>query len=211
MPRTTIRQRWSDIALNRTGMRAPAISRRLGIPQRAVWWRLKSTCRQANDVKDLPRSGRPCKGMCQQWLQLGLSWNLRRPTAQKYTDHILGHHVEPHIDNHVLADSVVFMQECASAHAARISEGFFANAVIDVLLWPTKGPDINIIENIWSYLSRRINGMDPLHRNAAELRAAVHCEWQSVPHARIRRLVTSVARRFVPSWRLQMDISIINE
>ena len=38
MPRTTIRQCWSVIALialNRTGMRAPAIFRRIGIPRRA--------------------------------------------------------------------------------------------------------------------------------------------------------------------------------
>ena len=204
MPGTTIR--WSVIALNRTGMRAPAILRRLGIPQRAVYGILSRLAARPNEVKDLPRCGRPCRRMCQQWLQTGLSWHLRRLTAQKYTDHILGPHVEPHIDNHVLADRVVFMQDVASPHAARISEGFLANAAIDVLLWPTKGRDINIIENIWSYISGRINGMNPLPRNTTELRAAVHSEWQSVTHARIRRLVTSVARRFMSSCRLQMDI-----
>ena len=211
MPRTTIRQCWSVIALNRTGMRAPTISRRLGIPQRSVFGILSRLAVRPNEVKDLPGSGRPRKGMCQQWLQTGLSWHLRRLTAQKYTDHILGPHVEPHIDNHVLADRGVFMQDGASPHAARISEGFLASAAIDVLLWPTKGPDISIIENIWSYISRRINGINPVPRNTAELRAAVHNEWQSVTHPRIRRLVTSAARQFVPSWRLLMDISIIDK
>ena len=57
-----------------------------------------------------------------------------------------------------------------------MSEGFLANAAIDVLLWPAKGPDINIIESIWSYISRRINGMNPLHRNTVGFRAAVHNE-----------------------------------
>ena len=70
---------------------------------------------------------------------------------------------------------------------ARISEGFLANAAIYVLLWPAKGPDINISESMWSYISRRINGMNPLHRNTTGLRAAVHNEWQSVTQARIRR------------------------
>ena len=68
-----------------------------------------------------------------------------------------------------------------------MSEGFLANAAIDVILWPAKGPDINISESIWSYISRRIDGMNPLPRNTAGLRAAVHNEWQSVTQARIRR------------------------
>ena len=69
MPRTTIRQRWSVIALialNRTGMTAPAIFRRIGIPRRAVYGVLRRHAVRLNEVTDLPRSGRPRKGMCQQ-------------------------------------------------------------------------------------------------------------------------------------------------
>ena len=78
MPRTTIRQLWSVIdliALNRTGMRAPAIFRRIGIPRRAVYMYgvLRVHAVRPNEVTDLPRSGRPRKGMCQQLLQTGLS------------------------------------------------------------------------------------------------------------------------------------------
>ena len=66
MPRTTIRQRWSFIALNRTGMRAPAILRRIGIPRRAVYGVLSRHAVRPNEVTNLPRSGTPRKGMCQQ-------------------------------------------------------------------------------------------------------------------------------------------------
>ena len=106
-----MRQRWSVIALvalNRTGMRAPAIFRRIGIPRRAVYGALRRHAVRPNEVTDLPRSGRPRKGMCQQCLQTGLSWHYGGLTAQKYADHILGPHNEPHIDNHALADIVVF-------------------------------------------------------------------------------------------------------
>ena len=61
-----------------------------------------------NEVTDLPRSGIPRKGMCHQWLQTGISWHYGGLTAQKYTDHILGPHNEPHIDDHALADRVAF-------------------------------------------------------------------------------------------------------
>ena len=64
------------------------------------------------------------------------------------------------------------MQDGATPHTARISQAFLTNATIGVLLWPAKSPDINTTENAWSVISRRINSMDPLLRNAAELRAA---------------------------------------
>ena len=43
----------------------------------------------------------------------------------------------------------------------------------DLLLWPHKSPDINIIEKIWSDISREINTKNSMPRNAHELRAAV--------------------------------------
>ena len=108
-----------------------------------------------------------------------LIWHYGGPTAQKYTDHILGPHDEPHIDLSCIGRYSWFQ--------ASISERFFANAAIYVLLWPAKGPDINIIESIWSYISRPINGMNPLPRNTTGLRVAVHNEWRGVTQARIRR------------------------
>ena len=111
IPRTTMRQLWSVIALivlNRTGMRAPAILRRIGIPRRAVYGVLRRHAVRPNEVTDLPHSGRPRTGMCQQWLKTGLSWHYEGLTAQKYADHILGPHNEPRIDNHASVDIVVF-------------------------------------------------------------------------------------------------------
>ena len=179
MPRTTIRQRWGVIALNIAGMRAPAILRRIGMPRRAIYGVLSRHAVRPNEVKHLPRSGRPRKGMCQQWLKTGLSWHYRGLTAHKCTDHIIRLHDEPHIDNHALADRVVF--KSGQARAFLPMRWLMSSCV------PAKGPDINIIEIIWSYISRRINEMNPLPGNTAGLRAAVHNEWQSVAQARFRR------------------------
>ena len=77
-----------------------------------VWWksglRAVAMWSSSSFTKNLPRSGRPRTGMYQQWLQTGLSWHYGGLTAQKYTNHILSPHDEPHIDNHALADRVVF-------------------------------------------------------------------------------------------------------
>ena len=96
MPRTTIRQRWSVIALNGTGMKAPDISRRLGIPRRTVYGILSRHAVRPNEVKDLPCSGRPRKTTPREDRRLGRltprnrfctsielrrRWNLGRPVS----------------------------------------------------------------------------------------------------------------------------------
>ena len=53
--------------------------------------------------------------------------------------------------------------------------------------------------------------MNPLPRNTTELRTAVHNDDRASHKWASDGLVTSVARRFVPSWRHQIDMSIINK
>ena len=65
MPHTTIRQRCGVIALialNRTGMTAPAIFRRIGIQRRAVYGIIRRHAVRPNEVTDPPRSGNPTRG-----------------------------------------------------------------------------------------------------------------------------------------------------
>ena len=142
--------------------------------------------------------------LCEQWVhgcvnngtRLCASARLCRGSPVKYVDEVLSPHVEPHIDNTRLQTGLSSCKmEPPPHYAARISTDFLTAAAIDVLLWPAKSPDINIIENIWSSMSRFINGMKPMPRTVAELRTAVHISWQRESQARIRRLVASVPRR----------------
>ena len=139
-------------------------------------WHPKSTCRQAQWRVSLAVAD-PRRGCVSSDCKLDLVHIHGGLTAQKYTDDILRPHAEQRIDNHALANRAVFMQDGASPHTARVSQEFLVNAAIDVLLSSAKSIDISIIENIWSYISRRINCMNPLPRNDAELRAAVGNEW----------------------------------
>ena len=87
------------------------------------------------------------------------------------------------------------MQDGATPHTARVSQDYLHQAAIDVMLWPSISPDLSIMENIWSFMSRHINAAEVLPRNAEQLRGAVHNAWQAVSQARIRRLVASLRRR----------------
>ena len=153
-----------------------------------------------NEVTDFPRSGRPRKGMCQQWLQTGLSWHYGGLTAQKYTDHILGPHNEPHIDNHTLADRVDFKPGYARGFFRLMSSCGQQRARIAILLraYGRIYPDalmewIHYLEIPLGFVQQCPTDDRASHKRASD------------------GLGTSVARRFVPSCGLQIDMSIIHK
>ena len=53
-------------------------------------------------------------------------------------------------------------------HVSTLCQEFFIESGINVLDWPSYSPDLNIIENIWAYLSKEIYGQGPL-RNLRHL------------------------------------------
>ena len=73
---------------------------------------------------------------------------------------------------------------------------------IDVL-WPTKSTNINTTENVWSILLRHINGMNPLLKNAAEIRATCRiAEHRKRVHTTIsgQRSTPTLHSRRTSSW-----------
>ena len=180
-----------------------SILRRIGIPRRAVYGVWSRHAVRPNEVKDLPRSGRPRMGMCQQWLQTGLRWHYGGLTAQKYADHIL----RPHRISRTLM--IMHWQiELSSRQDKRwvscqkwrlMSSYGQQRAPISILL--------RAYGRIYPYAS-----MEWIHYLEIPLGfVQQHTMNDRASHKRASDgLVTSVARRFVPSCRLQIDMSIIN-
>ena len=82
--------------------------------------------------------------------------------AQRYVDEILGPHVEPHVGNHRLMGRPIDMQDGATPHTARLSQEYIHWAAVDVMLWPSMSPNLNIIEDIWLYMSCHISMLPQL-------------------------------------------------
>lgn len=86
--------------------------------------------------------------------------------SRKYKD-MLSIFAVPYI-RQKLGNDFIFQQDNCPVHTSAEIMEFFDNQGIDILEWPSRSPDLNLIENVWSDLSRIVyDGPQP--KNLKEL------------------------------------------
>jgi hypothetical protein len=65
---------------------------------------------------------------------------------------------------------------------------------VQTIPWPAMSPDMNHIENVWDFITRKINQRNPKCQDIDELRTDILQEWQQFRQERFRRLVRSMTR-----------------
>jgi transposase len=76
--------------------------------------------------------------------------------SRKYV-HTLDTHLVPFLENQPLLVKYVFQHDNAPCHKSRETTAFLTENAIDMLdSWPPYSPDLNIIENLWAFMKRKL-------------------------------------------------------
>lgn len=104
--------------------------------------------------------------------------------------HLLQHHVLP---LRLPENGITFIQDNAPVHKSRRSMNWFNHNNISLMDWPPQSPDLNIIENAWSYLKTLVERHE-IHTLQDVWEAAEH-EWMNIPNEYFQKLIESMPRR----------------
>ena len=115
-----------------------------------------------------------------------------RLDAELYID-ILGNCLLPTIDSFASDESIIFQQDNAPCHRARSVKEWFRENNVEVLTWPPYSPDLNCIENLWSWLDKQLAKLEI--QNLEQLKAEVVTILDSVPLELCQRLINSMPNR----------------
>lgn len=90
----------------------------------------------------------------------------------------------------------VFVQDSAPAHSAAVTQDWLKENVPNFISkkeWPAKSPDLNPIENLWSYLKNEAQKSQP--KNKDQLKKTLQKIWRAIPLEQIRKFTDSMKSR----------------
>jgi transposase len=122
--------------------------------------------------------------------------------SEKYID-ILDTNLWPVIVRHFPNGSYLFQDDNAPVHRSRRTQEFIARNRIKGMSWPAQSPDLNIIENVWLYIKRKLQSQLHNINSADELFQHTLRIWQDINLHYVRNLYNSVPRRIQQVIRLK--------
>ena len=112
-------------------------------------------------------------------------------TAQRYVDTLKAHLIQNKNKNTI--KRMVFQQDGASSHTAKLTRAFFSEIGLTVLPWPANSPDLNPIENIWSVLKQNVEKHEIKTKD--ELIRVVEKEWNRLDMNLVRKRISWMKNR----------------
>ena len=94
-----------------------------------------------------------------------------------------------------LGETWTFQQDNASIHRSKVTKKWFKDHKVDVLAWPAKSPDLNIIENVWGQLVRAVYPNGKQYHSRNDLIWAIGTAWFELSESYLQKLYRSIPRR----------------
>ena len=106
---------------------------------------------------------------------------------------VLEHFMLPSSDQLFGEQDFTFQHDLAPAHSAKSTKKWFEDHGITVLSWPANSPDLNVIENLWGIMKRKLQKYRC--SNLKQLKASIEQVWKSVTPEDCGKLVASMPLR----------------
>lgn len=88
-------------------------------------------------------------------------------------------------------------QDNAPIHISAHTRDWMRRNSVNTLSWPARSPDLNIIENLWGLLVRRVYCNARQFGNEQDLKEAIEEAWATIDQESISRLFRSLTRRML--------------
>jgi hypothetical protein len=92
------------------------------------------------------------------------------------------------------ASGVIFQQDGASIHTAKVIKAHLKRQKFTVLPWPAHSPDLSPIENLWADLKKRLLDRHP-EMTKKNIWEVVDAEWENTPKELCATLLHSMPNR----------------
>ena len=102
---------------------------------------------------------------------------------------------------------MVFMQDNAPCHKARVIMDFLEEINIETLDWPPQSPDMNPIENLWAVIKKRRQKKYGLPRDKEELIVQIFDIWDNIEPEFMLKLANSANTRIKAVLKLKGKVS----
>jgi len=89
--------------------------------------------------------------------------------------------------------SLIFQQDNAPPHRALLVKNWFEKYEIEKLVWPSRSPDLNLIEDVWGRIKFSLRGQT--FETEDELWRELQIQWRNIPNEFIEKLYQSMPNR----------------